>query len=37
MAPGIVEVQERLLEPLQEGEREAFVRMARAVARLSSA
>ena len=35
MAPGIAEVQERLLEPLQEDEREAFVRMARTVARLA--
>lgn len=37
MAPGMAAVQRRILEPLDDGERDAFVRMARSVACIDSA
>jgi MarR family transcriptional regulator, lower aerobic nicotinate degradation pathway regulator len=37
MAPGMARVQQQILEPLKEREREAFIRMARSVACIGSA
>lgn len=37
MAPDLARVQERILEPLNQGERDAFIRMARSVACIESA
>lgn len=36
MAPGLAKVQQRILEPLEEGERDAFIRIARGIANLNS-
>lgn len=36
MAPGLAKVQERILEPLDDSEREAFIRMARTIACIDS-
>ena len=37
MAPGMADVQQRILEPLDDRERDAFIRMARSVACIDSA
>jgi len=36
MAPGLAKVQQRILEPLGESERDVFIRMARSIARIDS-